>query len=424
MVIYYFRIFTNNNIYFKQKLNTIIYINIKMKITDIYIKNIKDLNLNGKNNNKLFLPNSDLIFTPFDFVLVFPQFLDEKKLIESLKILINKYYFLTGRVKFDTVNHYIEITENYLPFSYVDDYNTKQFSNNEINDSIVKPFLKPFVESVVFNPTNINEPLLKIVFTKIFNSKESVLGISWNHVLGDIKTIYNFIDTFNKIYKDCSFEIPIFNKHFILSDELEEINEENIEQIETSLIYNNFQKLWWVIPQIIWDMLFVSNMLILDFTILEIDILKKKLNNESKHKNKEIKNCNFFDVAINNRESIETFKNKKYLMNYIYKKEYYIKNNFNYGMPNPLPYPNEIFINSYHKVDFRKLNFGTDFARYYDTFSANYFMRIFKKNPYEKNNSWVLEEGSIEINIRLPKKYYDKIKSNINFDKKMNFKNI
>lgn len=447
-----------------------------MKINDIFIKNLN-------NNDKLFLPNSDLIFTPFDFVLVFPKFLDEKKLIESLKILVEKYYFLTGRVKFDGLNHYIEVTNNYLPFSYIDDYKTKQFSN-ELNDSIVKTFLKPFVESVVFNPTNIDEPLLKIVFTKIYNSKESVLGISWNHVLGDIKTIYNFVDTFNKIYKNCSFEIPCFNKYYISSNNLEEIHKKKIEKIEKSLVYNNFQKLWWVIPQILWDMLFVSNMLTLNFTLIEINILKEKLNDEINCKNKkriscfstydiiisyivkkindvvsefdkikyivntieyrsilnlgdnyfgnpvgiirnkEIKDFSLSGIVINNRESIDTFKDKKYLTNYIFSKENYIKNNFNYGMPNPLPYSNEIFVNSYHKLDFRKLNFGTEFARYYDTFSANYFMRIFKKNPYKKNNCWIIEENSIEINIRLPKKYYDKIKYNIFLDKEMNFKNI
>lgn len=449
-----------------------------MRINDIRIKNIKDIK-----NNKLFLPNSDLIFTPFDFTLVFNEILNEKKLMKSLKILIEKYYFLTGRVKFDGLKHYIEVTENFLPFSYLDDYKTKQFSS-DTNESIVKPFLGQFVESVAFNPTNVDEPLLKIVFTKIHNSKESVLGISWNHVLGDIKTIYNFVDVFNKIYKDCSFEVPYFDKYTIYSNELENIKEEKLKQIEESLIYNKFQKTWWVIPQILWDMLFVSNMLVLNFTSKEINILKEILNNEIINKNKikipyistydvvvsyiikkindvvaeedkikyivntieyrnilnidskyfgnpvgiikskEIKNYNFLDIAINNRESIEIFKNKEYLKNYIYKKEKYIQNNFNYGMPNPLPYYNEIFINSYHKVDFRKVNFGTGFARYYDTFSANYFMRIFKKNPYKINNSWVNEEDSLEVNIRLPKKYYNKIKYNIYLDKELNFKNI
>lgn len=299
-----------------------------------------------------------------------------------------------------------------------------------------------------------------------------------------IFTPFDFVLVFNKIYKNCSFEAPCFDKYIINSNELENIKEEKLNQIDESLVYNKFQKIWWVIPQILWDMLFVSNMLVLNFTSKEINILKEILNNEIRNKNKikipyistydilvsyiinkindvvieedkikyivntieyrnilnidsnyfgnpvgiikskEIKSYNFLDIAINNRESIEIFKNKEYLKNYIYKKENYIKNNFNYGMPNPLPYNNEIFINSYHKVDFRKINFGTKFARYYDTFSANYFMRIFKKNPYKLNNLWVNEEDSLEVNIRIPKKYYDKIKYNIYLDKELNFKNI
>ncbi|CAF4322791.1 unnamed protein product, partial [Rotaria magnacalcarata] len=97
---------------------------------------------------------------------------------------------ITGRLLLLDDNHYvIEMSDNPIPITYVENIDLVTWPTDlnivsDVHENLLEPFLDgiQIINMISGSP---EEPLVRLKFTRIVQSGEWIMGVSWAHVLGD-----------------------------------------------------------------------------------------------------------------------------------------------------------------------------------------------------------------------------------------------
>jgi hypothetical protein len=159
------------------------------------------------NSRRIELSGIDLwIFSRINNVFVYPSDLDVDRLNDTLGRALSLWPLVAGRFLIFDGNHYIiEMSDNAIPVSMVENTDLAKWplDSNVMVESTHKP-LQPFLDEVevtkLLSDSN-DEPLFRLKLTRLVQSGELVLGVSWAHVLGDGAACSNFLSTISRLYQ-------------------------------------------------------------------------------------------------------------------------------------------------------------------------------------------------------------------------------
>ncbi|CAF5160059.1 unnamed protein product, partial [Rotaria sp. Silwood1] len=120
------------------------------------------------------------------------------------------------------------MSDNPIPVSYTENTDLSAWPVNlnivsELHQNPLVPFIDG-VDVVKLIPGSQYEPLIRLRLTRLVQSGEWVLGVSWAHLLGDAAALLNFLSTISRIYQHLKpFEpMPVFERRLWLEEEIDQ----------------------------------------------------------------------------------------------------------------------------------------------------------------------------------------------------------
>ncbi|CAF0837710.1 unnamed protein product [Rotaria sordida] len=179
-------------------------------------------------NRRIELAGTDLWITPrIDNVFVYPGDLNINRFKDALGHILALWPLVCGRLLLHDGEHYvIEMSDKAVPITIVDNTELKQWPlNSNVVWDAVEGQLQPFLDEVQTTKLwhgSPDEPLFRLKITRLIQSGEWVLGISWAHVLGDACACLNFLHAFSCSYQQIEPPtlLPSFERRLWSRDEL------------------------------------------------------------------------------------------------------------------------------------------------------------------------------------------------------------
>ncbi|CAF0826561.1 unnamed protein product [Rotaria sordida] len=179
-------------------------------------------------NRRIELAGTDLWITPrIDNVFVYPGDLNINRFKDALGHILALWPLVCGRLLLHDGEHYvIEMSDKAVPVTIVDNTELKQWPlNSNVVWDAVEGQLQPFLDEVQTTKLwhgSPDEPLFRLKITRLIQSGEWVLGISWAHVLGDACACLNFLHAFSCSYQQIEPPtlLPSFERRLWSRDEL------------------------------------------------------------------------------------------------------------------------------------------------------------------------------------------------------------
>lgn len=182
------------------------------------------------NNRQIKLAGIDLwIGLSTIRVFVYPSELNIDRFNDALSRALSVFPHVAGRFLLVNDNEYIiEMSDNPIPVTYTENTELASWPTNMniISDQHNKSIL-PFIDEVrnlklVYGSET--EPLLRLKLTRIQQSDEWVLGVSWAHVLGDGAVSLNFLNTMSRFYQHLEplKPLPIIERRLWTVDEADQ----------------------------------------------------------------------------------------------------------------------------------------------------------------------------------------------------------
>ncbi|CAF3924988.1 unnamed protein product [Rotaria sp. Silwood1] len=181
------------------------------------------------NSRRIELPGTDLwIIARTDKVFVYPSELNIEQFKDSLSRTLSIWPIVAGHFLLLDDGHYlIEMSDNPIPVSYTENTDLSAWPVNlnivsELHQNPLVPFIDG-VDVVKLIPGSQYEPLIRLRLTRLVQSGEWVLGVSWAHLLGDAAALLNFLSTISRIYQHLKpFEpMPVFERRLWLEEEID-----------------------------------------------------------------------------------------------------------------------------------------------------------------------------------------------------------
>ncbi|CAF4664143.1 unnamed protein product [Rotaria sp. Silwood1] len=163
-------------------------------------------NPTGK-KRRIELPGTDLwIMDRIDNVFVYPANLNVDQLKEALDRALCLWPLIAGRfLLLDGDRYVIEMSDNSIPLSLVENTDLPKWPfDSKVVVDLRYHTLEPFVDEVPIHKLlrgSSEEPLIRLKLTRLVQSGECILGISWAHVLGDAMSCLRFLTTVSRIYQ-------------------------------------------------------------------------------------------------------------------------------------------------------------------------------------------------------------------------------
>ncbi|KAK7694407.1 hypothetical protein QCA50_001593 [Cerrena zonata] len=150
---------------------------------------------------------------------VVPSDIITDKFQSALSKTLANFPHAAGRLKHDEQGWKasIVLTNSPVSIEIVDEHDRDEVLSSNLRGSVLQksedllPFITPVsLEGAV---TGQDVPLITFKLTKLSKTGETVIGISWNHILGDATTLKLFMTTLSQYYQDLAPpDAPTFHK--------------------------------------------------------------------------------------------------------------------------------------------------------------------------------------------------------------------
>ncbi|KAF4440062.1 Clavaminate synthase-like protein [Fusarium austroafricanum] len=156
----------------------------------------------GSGDKDFPLSYLDTYFMPVDVVLVINNSLDKDQLRKSLSRTLSLYPPVFGRFRRPSVATHGELSLHlYHPITLF----WKSDTNTTFEPLAWKSFINRIATKKVLNG---QAPLLQVTVTYLPRTSQTVLGVSFCHVLGDALSLYSLIKTWSSIHNQETASIP------------------------------------------------------------------------------------------------------------------------------------------------------------------------------------------------------------------------
>ncbi|KAJ7121825.1 transferase family-domain-containing protein [Mycena crocata] len=154
----------------------------------------------------LAFPDGNELFLQLKAVAcyVLPEELDISKFNSALSQTLARFPPFSGRLQRSGDDWRIDLTNSGVPVEIVEDVDSTHVVPPHLEHAVVQPTLDSFLSPVSLEGAMKGEdvPLTTFKITKLKKSGRTVIGHSWNHVLGDYQTATRFIQTLSQYYQD------------------------------------------------------------------------------------------------------------------------------------------------------------------------------------------------------------------------------
>ncbi|CAF3278316.1 unnamed protein product [Rotaria sp. Silwood2] len=178
-------------------------------------------------NRRIELAGIDLwIFARTDKVFVYPSELDIERFKTALSRTLSLWPLIAGRFLLLDGDHYvIEMSDNPIPITYAESTNLAAWPSHlnivaEVHENLLDSFVDG-VQIIKLISGSQDEPLFRLKLTRLMQSGEWILGVSWAHVLGDAAAFLHFLNTISRFYQHLEplDPLPIFERRLWHEDE-------------------------------------------------------------------------------------------------------------------------------------------------------------------------------------------------------------
>lgn len=148
-----------------------------------------------------------------DNIFVYPSSLNIDQFKKALGNTLSRWPLVAGHLLLvDKDRYFIEMVDHAIPIFIENNKDLAEWPFDptvvvEKGYSLLQPYFN-FVQTQKLLNDSSYEPLVKMKITRIVQSNQWVLGISWAHVLGDAVSCLNFLKTFSRLYQDLEPSIP------------------------------------------------------------------------------------------------------------------------------------------------------------------------------------------------------------------------
>ncbi|CAL1696488.1 unnamed protein product [Somion occarium] len=136
---------------------------------------------------------------------VFPGDVDPVRFRQALAKTLARFPHAAGRLRHDEQGWRIDLTNSPVPVEVVEDRKRDEILPSDIRHSVVHKSedVQNFHIPVSLEGAVMGEdvPLITFKLTKLTKTGETVLGLSWNHVLGDATTLKILMQTLSQYYQ-------------------------------------------------------------------------------------------------------------------------------------------------------------------------------------------------------------------------------
>ncbi|CAF2060024.1 unnamed protein product [Rotaria magnacalcarata] len=179
------------------------------------------------NGRRIELAGLDLwILARIDSVFVYPFELDIDRFNDALSRTLSLWPLVCGRFLLCKNGQYvIEMSDNAIPVNYTENNEMKKWPNElnvvlQLSNNPLTGFIDE-VQTMKLIHGSQEEPLVCFKLTRIVQSGEWVLGVSWEHVLGDAEPCLRFLNTISRVYQQLIplEPLPVFGRRLWRQDE-------------------------------------------------------------------------------------------------------------------------------------------------------------------------------------------------------------
>ncbi|CAL1696590.1 unnamed protein product [Somion occarium] len=158
-----------------------------------------------KDRNVLELPDGNDLFLQLkpSSIHVVPGDIDTNRFCNALSKTLGRFPHAAGRLQRNGDDWKINLTNSSVPVTVTEDTDRDEVIPTEHRHRVVHGDLQAFQVPVSLEGAIMGEdvPLVTFKLTKMKKTGETVLGISWNHVLGDATTLTNLLQTLSQYYQ-------------------------------------------------------------------------------------------------------------------------------------------------------------------------------------------------------------------------------
>ncbi|KAJ6524028.1 hypothetical protein B0H19DRAFT_1244068 [Mycena capillaripes] len=156
-------------------------------------------------HKSLAFPDGNELFLQLKVVAcyVLPEKLDISRFKYALASTLARFPTYAGRLNRTDDDWRIDLTNSPIPVEVVEDDETSQVVQPSVEHCVVQSSLAQF-----FNPVSLegamkgeDVPLTSFKITNLKQSSRTVIGHSWNHILGDYQTSTRFVQTLSQYYQ-------------------------------------------------------------------------------------------------------------------------------------------------------------------------------------------------------------------------------
>ncbi|CAF3602334.1 unnamed protein product [Rotaria sp. Silwood1] len=182
------------------------------------------------NGRRIELAGLDLwICARVDNAFVFPSELDIDRFKDALSRTLSLWPIVCGRfLVFDNGQYVIEMSDNPIRVSYAENNELTKWPNDfnivlQLSNNPLTAFIDE-VQTMKLVYGSQEEPLVYFKLTRIVKSGEWVLGVSWEHLLGDAASCLHFLNTLSRIYQQLTplEPFPISERRLWQEDEVDQ----------------------------------------------------------------------------------------------------------------------------------------------------------------------------------------------------------
>ncbi|RGP78932.1 hydroxycinnamoyl shikimate quinate hydroxycinnamoyltransferase [Fusarium longipes] len=144
----------------------------------------------------------DTYFMPVDVILVINESLDQDRLCKSLSKALSLYPPVFGRFRRPSIATQGELSLHLY-------HSIPLFWRTECKEVFSPSSWKEFIDRITTKKVLAGQaPLLQVTVTYLPDTRQTVLGVSFCHVLGDALSLYSLLRTWSSIYAQDNASIP------------------------------------------------------------------------------------------------------------------------------------------------------------------------------------------------------------------------
>ncbi|CAF0994334.1 unnamed protein product [Rotaria sordida] len=117
------------------------------------------------------------------------------------------------------------MSDNPIPMTYVENTPLATWPTHlnivaEVHENLLDPFIDG-VQIIKLISDSQDEPLLRLKLTRLVQSGEWILGVSWAHIVGDAAALLHFLNTISRFYQHLEplDPLPVFERRLWHEDE-------------------------------------------------------------------------------------------------------------------------------------------------------------------------------------------------------------